>query len=127
MPVPSRFLPLLLLLGLFGGCRETVCDRAAAWAERCDVPWTDADQRRCRDQLSECTARERRALDAFWECMDGRGAMTCRDPGADTGGPPADVAEALLACRDHLRGVPLSCAAAVGVEAGTFGGLSDGD
>ena len=115
---------ILLLIALVG-CAENVCDRTAAWAERCKVPWTDADDRTCRKDLRVCTAAEKDKLDAFWFCMDKQKFFECTDAPVDTGlgtAPPAG-ADALLACEEHLQGVSLSCSGAIGIDAGTYGGL----
>lgn len=119
----SRFAILSLLV--LCACGENVCDRAEVWAEKCDVPWTDADQRACRNDYKTCTAREKQKLDAFWFCMDERKFFECSQGGPDTGvqtGPPP-TAEDLAACRAEIEGVSLGCSRSIGVDAGTFGGL----
>lgn len=117
----------LLLVLLLPGCAPTVCDQAQDWAERCRVDWTDADTRACRDQLKSCSGQERKALDAYWACLDGRKFFTC-DASNDTGaaGATAPGAEDLLACRPELEGVSIACTASIGIEGGEFAGLSSG-
>ena len=117
----------LALMLVLAGCGETVCDRVGAWATQCKVPWNEADEQACLDDLRVCTSRERSQLDAFWTCMDKEKFFTCSGE-ADTGltESPPPGADALLACQDQLNGVSRECSRAIGVTAGTFGGLEVG-
>ena len=68
------------------GCGPTVCDYQEEWADRCKVPWAEADQEACRDDLRACRADDRQKLEAFWFCMEKQGSLEC-DVATDTAAP----------------------------------------
>ena len=117
-------LPALFVLS---ACGDTVCDYSGDWAESCGVTWTDGDQQLCIDRYRTCTRQEKQQLEAFWLCMDAEGALEC-NAGGDTGdagtGRPAN-ADALLTCKNELRGVGVTCTRAIGIEGGEFAGLTE--